>query len=85
MSRRVILVGDTTTHGGKVITGADNNTVQDRPIARLGDEVDCPLHGVNKIIEGEAGYGIGGRPVALEGHRTGCGSVLIGSIGKTVG
>ncbi|MEJ8810702.1 PAAR domain-containing protein [Variovorax ureilyticus] len=85
MSRRVILVGDTTTHGGKVISGAANNTVHDRPIARLLDEVDCPLHGVNKIIEGEASYDIGGRPVALEGHRTECGSVLIGSIGKTAG
>jgi uncharacterized Zn-binding protein involved in type VI secretion len=85
MSRRVILVGDTTNHEGKVITGAASNTVQDRPIARLGDEVDCPLHGVNKIIEGAPGYEIGDRPVALEGHRTECGSVLIGSIGKTVG
>ncbi|MCL2430393.1 MAG: PAAR domain-containing protein [Alphaproteobacteria bacterium] len=85
MSRRVILVGDATSHGGKVITGAAGNTVGGRPIARLGDQVDCPRHGVNTIIEGESGYDIDGRPVALEGHCTACGSVLIGSVGKTVG
>jgi uncharacterized Zn-binding protein involved in type VI secretion len=85
MSKRVIVVGDLTTHGGKVKTGADNNTVHGRPIARLGDLVDCPVHGQNKIVEGAPGYDIGGRPVALEGHRTACGAVLIGSVDKTVG
>ena len=85
MSRRLIVVGDATTHGGKVISGAADHTVQDRPVARLGDEVDCPLHGVNRIVEGEPGFDIGGRPVALEGHRTACGAVLIGSVDQTVG
>lgn len=85
MTRRIIVVGDPTSHGGHVITGADNNTVMDKPIARLGDLVECPAHGVNPIVEGEASYDIGGRPVALEGHRTECGSLLIATMVRTVG
>jgi len=85
MSRRVIVVGDATSHGGSVITGSASNTVGGRRVARLGDEVSCPKHGNNQIVEGQAGYDIDGRPVALEGHHTACGSVLIGSVGKTVG
>lgn len=92
MSRKIIVVGDTTTHGGKVISGAAAHTIDGRPIARIGDRVDCPKkypggkpHGVNKIIEGEAGYCIEGSPVALDGHHTECGCALIGSVASSVG
>ena len=91
MKRRIIVVGDTTTHGGVVITGAPTSRFNGQPIARLGDQVDCPErypsgrpHGINKIIEGSAHCRIGGIPVALEGHRTECGCALIGSVRGTV-
>lgn len=85
MARRIILVGDPTSHGGEVITGSSTGSVAGKPIARLGDEVSCPNHGVNKIIEGEASYDIDGVPVALEGHRTECGSTLIATSTSSVG
>jgi len=87
MSRRLILVGDPTSHGGVVISGSPSSTAGDalKPIARLGDLVDCPRHGVNKIIEGEAGYTINGIPTALEGHHTECGSALIATCSRSVG
>jgi uncharacterized Zn-binding protein involved in type VI secretion len=85
MSKRLILVGDPTTHGGKVISGSSISSVGDKPIARLGDLVDCPAHGVNKIIEGAPSYAIDGLPVALEGNRTECGSALIGTCSSSVG
>ena len=60
--------------------------VDARPIARLGDLVDCPqrypngvLHGVNRIIEGDTTTLLNERPIALEGHRTECGCTLIAS------
>lgn len=92
MSRKIILVGDATDHGGTVISGDPLRKHMGRAIARLGDAVSCPQpypggapHGVNKIIEGDATYKIGGVPVALEGHHTECGCSLIGSIGRSVG
>lgn len=85
MARRIILVGDPTSHGGAVTTGAPGSNVGGKAIARLGDQVSCPKHGTNKIVEGEASYGIGGVPVALEGHLTECGSTLIATSSSSVG
>ena len=86
MSQDIILVGDTTSHGGVVTTGSQTDTVHGRAIARKGDLVDCPekypdgrLHGINPILEGDDASLLNGRPIALAGHRTECGCVLIGS------
>lgn len=85
MARRIILVGDPTTHGGVVATGSSTASVAGKPIARLHDTVTCPHHGDNKIVEGEASYDVDGVPVALEGHRTECGSTLIATSTSSVG
>ena len=80
MKRRIIVLGDQTDHGGVVITGSSEHTMHGRPIARLGDEVACPLHGINRIVEGHPTATIEGIPVAVEHGMTACGSHLIGSI-----
>lgn len=85
MPRRVIVLGDATSHGGKVLTGSPSHTIHGKPIARQGDMVSCPKpgHGENAIAEGDPGFVIDGRPVALEGHRSACGCSLIGSVDVT--
>jgi uncharacterized Zn-binding protein involved in type VI secretion len=92
MALKIIVVGDTTSHGGRVISGSETHTVDGRRIARLGDLVDCPaaypdgrLHGVNRIIEAHPTFTIGNRRVALHGHRTECGCTLIGSVTADAG
>lgn len=92
MSKKMITVGDSTTHGGKVISGSDKHLLNGRPIARKGDRVACPMvdpggkpHGINAITEGDETCLVDGKPVALEGHRTECGCQLIGSQPATVG
>lgn len=85
MSKRIILLGDQTDHGGVVQDGDPLRQYAGRPIARLGDPVSCPYHGSTTIAEGEPSYTIDGIPVALEGHKTACGAVLIGSVGGKVG
>ncbi|ATE61641.1 PAAR domain-containing protein [Thauera sinica] len=92
MSRTVIVVGDMTTHGGRVISGSPTDSLDGRAIARLGDLVDCPQrypgskpHGINKIIEGDPDWTLDGIPVALSGHKTECGCALIGSRPDSVG
>lgn len=86
MSLKIIVVGDPTDHGGKVITGSPLHDVDDKPIARLGDKVACPQyypggkpHGVNKIITAHPTVSIGGIPVAVEDCVTECGCKLIGT------
>lgn len=92
MGKKIIVVGDSTDHGGVVISGDATRTIGGKAIARLGDNVMCPLlypnkapHGVNPIVEGESSYLVNGIPVALEGHKTACGCALIGSVAATVG
>jgi len=92
MALKIIVVGDTTSHGGKVITGSKTHTIGDKQIARLHDLVDCPQkypdgrpHGINKIIEAHPSFTIGEERVALHGHHTECGCTLIGSTSATIG
>lgn len=87
MARKIIVLGDPTSHGGQVISGSSLHTIDGKPIARLGDQVSCPIkgHGTNPIVEGDPNCLIGGLPVALEGHKTQCGCSLIGTVSATCG
>jgi len=82
MALPIVRLGDPTSHGGKVITSSATHTIGGIGIARVGDAVFCPIpgHGVNSIIEGAATYLIGGRKVALQGHRGACGCALISTL-----
>jgi uncharacterized Zn-binding protein involved in type VI secretion len=91
MSLKIIVVGDSTNHGGKVISGSPTHQIHGRAIARLGDKVDCPQsypggkpHGVNKIVTAHETLTADGVPVAVEGCTTECGCKLLGSLAATV-
>ena len=64
MGRKIIVVGDPTDHGGRVISGSPTQKINGKAIARLGDQVNCPKkgHGVNDIVEGDASMLINGIP-----------------------
>lgn len=92
MPLKIIVVGDSTDHGGKVISGSPTHDIGGKAIARLHDEVSCPLfypggkpHGVNKIITAHETLTAGGVPVAVHGCKTECGCTLMGSVNATVG
>jgi uncharacterized Zn-binding protein involved in type VI secretion len=80
-----IVVGDTTSHGGRVVSGSPSSTWSraEIPIARKGDKVTCPQCEpyVFEIAEGCDGSFDFGAPVALEGHKTTCGALLIAESG----
>lgn len=81
--RKVICVGDDTSHGGKVISSsASYFTVEGKAVACIGDKCTCPMlghGGVCTIIEGDSKHTIDCCPVAYEGHKTSCGASLIAS------
>lgn len=81
MSKRLIVLGDKTSHGGAVIEASGNSFVGGIPYARLGDKVSCPIqgHGVNVIVSGDPTLVIDGKPAARDGDQTACGAVLIAS------
>ncbi|API76492.1 MULTISPECIES: PAAR domain-containing protein [Ralstonia solanacearum species complex] len=79
--RGIIRVGDATSHGGRVESGAPASTVMGRAVARKGDRCSCPVQGHQDctIAEGDAAFIVAGQPAAFDGHTTTCGAVLISS------
>ncbi|WEY42971.1 PAAR domain-containing protein [Paraburkholderia sp. SUR17] len=71
--------GDSTSHGGKILTGSDRIKVKGRRAARVGDKVSCPIHGDNEIVEGSGRMKDGATPISRDGDHTRCGAVLIAS------
>ncbi len=80
--KRVIRLGDPTSHGGNVVSAASNVSVKGIPVARLGDACTCPIPGHSgcTIVEGDSTHTIEGIPVAYEGHKTSCGAALIATV-----
>jgi len=86
MAKKFIVLGDSTTHGGKVITawgqdGPTPMTINGIPVACLGDKVSCPKKGHDGacIIEGASDPDamLHGRQIAREGDKTSCGAALV--------
>ncbi|MBN6069207.1 PAAR domain-containing protein [Aggregatibacter actinomycetemcomitans] len=78
--RRVIVIGDKTTHGGTVLQGSHTITAGGKNIALQGDLVTCPqCKGNFHIAEGSSKMSANGKGVALEGMKTTCGAELIAS------
>lgn len=78
--RRVIVIGDKTTHGGTVLQGSHSMTADGKSIALQGDLVACPqCKGNFPIAEGSSKMSANGRGIALEGMKTTCGAELIAS------
>ena len=78
-----IRLGDTTDHGGAVVTGSMTMKLRGRPVARKGDELICPLHPEiqpNLIIEGDVRITDRGVPVARHGDLGTCGCHLISTL-----
>ncbi len=84
--KRAIRLGDPTSHGGVVLSAADSTTLFGKRVACKGDSVSCPVpgHGVCTIVEGDSSWLVGGRPVALEGHKVSCGAALISTLPELV-
>ena len=80
MARPLIVVGDSTNHGGTVLSGSPASTINGKPIARIGDKVSCSKEGhdhTTTIVTGDPTLIIDGKPAARDGDQTDCGARLI--------
>ncbi|MEE5092658.1 PAAR domain-containing protein [Xanthomonas euvesicatoria] len=57
--------------------------IDGKGIARRNDTVSCPIHGSNRIKEGDLTALFEGEAAARDGHKTACGVVLIASQANT--
>ncbi|KRG51253.1 PAAR domain-containing protein [Stenotrophomonas beteli] len=80
MQRVVIVVGDRTTGGGEVLTGAPSTFINNIAVARVGDKASCPKHGgFFAIVTGDHTFMIDGLPLARHGDSLACGCRLLAS------
>jgi len=79
--RGVIRLGDKTTHGGQVISAAEDFTVLGKRVALEGDATYCPqCKGKFSILPGADSRRHHGKRVAYDKDLTACGAKLISSI-----
>jgi len=79
MARPQARLGDISSHGGVIITGAIRTVVNGRPVARMGDLHACPIpgHGVTPIVTGSLDAVTEMMPNARLGDVTACGAVIV--------
>jgi uncharacterized Zn-binding protein involved in type VI secretion len=79
--RGVVRLGDKTTHGGEVISAAQDFTVLGKRVAVEGDSTYCPkCEGKYPIQPGRDMHKHHGKRVAYDQDPTACGARLISSI-----
>lgn len=87
MARPQARMGDISSHGGMIITGATRTIVNGRPVARMGDLHVCPIpgHGVTPVISGSLDTMTERMPNARLGDVAACGGVIVtGSLDTNV-
>ncbi|MBB3229113.1 putative Zn-binding protein involved in type VI secretion [Luteibacter sp. Sphag1AF] len=79
--RPIVVVGDTTTHGGQVISGCPVARLNGRAVARVGDKVLCPrCRAICTIMAGDLPPPDRPRAFAVHGDATSCGARLMSSL-----
>ncbi len=81
MSKGFVLLGDSTTHGGQVISASSTMIVNGKKVALMGDQISCPMigHGINAIVEGSPEWTSDGKAVVVNGCLCTCGCQVISS------
>lgn len=80
-------LGDTSNHGGSIISASPNVIVNGRGVARVGDSHSCPIrgHGVTAIVSTPLTTArANGQQIACVGATTGCGATISSGSGDTV-
>lgn len=74
----VARLGDTSDHGGEIITAGSTVKANGILVARLGDQHSCPIpgHGVTPLVSASASVKSDGARLARVGDRAGCGATI---------
>ncbi|HHY3050999.1 TPA: PAAR domain-containing protein [Klebsiella michiganensis] len=80
MGKKTVVLGDATSHGGKVVSVSSTFEIEGKNVALLNDSVSCPEHGSNPIVECDMSYEENGRGIVAHGCKSACGSVIFASL-----
>ena len=86
MMTKIAIKGSSTDHGGIITTGNSNFLVNGKLVACLGDQHDCPVHGINSITgDCVTQLILDGKQVAHIGSVCGCGAKITSGEDMKVG
>jgi uncharacterized Zn-binding protein involved in type VI secretion len=70
-------LGDTSSHGGTIVSASSDTFVNGIAVARQGDLHSCPLrgHGITPL-NSTSRVLVNGRPVVRVGDTAGCGAIV---------
>ncbi|WP_312268003.1 PAAR domain-containing protein [Pseudescherichia sp.] len=80
MPKRVVVLNDPTSHGGRVISASSTFEIKGKNAALLHDTVSCPQHGSNPIVECDMSYEENGKGIVVHGCKSACGSVVYATL-----
>lgn len=80
----IIRLGDTSTHGGAMVTSSSKSPAEGPNVCRIGDILECPVHGPNPVVEGSPDSLCEGPRIARQGDHTACGAALISGATRTI-
>ena len=71
-------LGDSSSHGGTIITCAAVTKTEGVLTARVGDFHSCPIpgHGITPIVNGSGNFKTEGKVTAVAGSIAGCGAII---------
>ncbi len=85
MGRIAIVVGDSTSSGGTVLTGSPFTDINGMAVARVGDKAFCPKHkGAFPIVTGDPTFIVDGQALARHGDSLACGCKVLAVKQSTV-
>lgn len=76
-------LGDTSTHGGAIVTSASKTKCEGQLIARKDDILNCPIHGPQPIVGHSNKLMVEGKFCARHGDAVACGATLISGATKS--
>lgn len=70
-------LGDTSSHGGTIISASSTVTADGKGIARTGDSHQCPIRGHGTTpLTGSSSATANGAAIVLVGDTAGCGATI---------
>lgn len=75
--RKVARITDTISHGGQIIEGSPNTFANSLKIARLGDHVQCAIHGLQTITSASTTVKANSKGMARLNDTISCGAVIV--------
>ncbi len=78
MTSSIAMLGDLTSHGGRIITASTTRKVEGNFVARFGDICTCPIHGITMITTITQVMPVtDSRLTAHDGAKTACGATIL--------